>query len=191
MRSVIDTTILLPMTHDNESPVQLANQRLRDATRRVQQAMAAIATTPDQDEWRAALVERLDAEREVARLAGDEYAVELDLGAAWDTGAPLPHLIASERRTFLVFYLRDPVPGWDSSWVQVVDPAAAHPVPLGVAEFVNVHAVKLGGPNDEAIEGHPLHGKGLAPYGAHRVINSRWIFEQERINSVHPMHRAG
>jgi hypothetical protein len=29
-------------------------------------------------------------------------------------------------------------------------------VPLGVVEFRHVHAIKLGGPNDEAFDGHPL-----------------------------------
>jgi hypothetical protein len=50
--------------------------------------------------------------------------------------------------------------------------------------------VKLGGPNDEAIAGHPLHGKGLRTYAAHQVVNSRWITEEERVNSVHPHHRS-
>ncbi|GAA5122463.1 hypothetical protein [Haloechinothrix salitolerans] len=49
----------------------------------------------------------------------------------------------------------------------------------------------MGGLNDEAIEGHPLWRKGLAPYTAHEVINSAWIAESERRNSVHPYHRGG
>jgi hypothetical protein len=68
----------------------------------------------------------------------------------WDIGAPLPHLVANEHRAFLVFYLRDAVPGWDGTWVQVVNPAAEHQVPLGVAVFGHAKAVKQGGPNDEA-----------------------------------------
>ncbi len=58
-------------------------------------------------------------------------------------------------------------------------------------EFQHVHSVKLGGPNDEAIGGHPLSGKGLRAYAAHQVVNSRWIAEAERVNSVHPHHRGG
>ncbi|HMG29154.1 MAG TPA: hypothetical protein VK585_03415 [Jiangellaceae bacterium] len=138
-----------------------------------------------------ALDRQLDAERDVARLAGGQYAVDLDIGLVWDIGAPLPHLLASERRTFLVFYLSDTPPGWDGRWVEVVSPAAEHAVPLGVAEFVGVHSVKFGGPNDEAIKGHPLHGRGLKPYAAHTVVNSPWITAQEQINSVHPLHRGG
>jgi hypothetical protein len=36
-------------------------------------------------------------------------------------------------------------------------------VALGSAEFIDVHAVELGGPNDEARRGHPLYGKGQDP----------------------------
>jgi len=48
-----------------------------------------------------------------------------------------------------------------------------------------------GAPNDEVINGHPLYGRGLVAYGAHTVERSRWIREQEKINSVHPQHRPG
>jgi len=80
---------------------------------------------------------------------------------------------------------------WDGTWVRVVDPTAPEPHPLGVVEFHRVHAVTLGGPNDEALDGHPLSGKGLRAYAAHRVVNSRWIADAERVNSVHPQHRGG
>ncbi len=43
-------------------------------------------------------------------------------------------------------------------------------------------------PNDEAISGHPLYAKGLKPYGAYRVEESRWLAELGKRNSVHPYH---
>ncbi len=46
----------------------------------------------------------------------------------------------------------------------------------------------FGAPNDEALAGHPLHGKGLQFYSVHRVEDSSWISELERRNSVHPSH---
>jgi hypothetical protein len=48
---------------------------------------------------------------------------------------------------------------WQSPGTTVVNPADEHAVALGVAEFIVVHAVKLGGPNDEARRGHPLYGR--------------------------------
>jgi hypothetical protein len=46
----------------------------------------------------------------------------------------------------------------------------------------------FGSPNDEALAGHPLYGKGLQFYSVHRVDNSSWIGLLERRNSVHPRH---
>jgi hypothetical protein len=131
----------------------------------------------------------LAAEREVARLAGEQYAVEEDIGLAWDSGAPLPHLLANGHRVFLLFYLADPDPDWDGTSVRILDPASTDLVPLGIVEIEHVHSVKFGGPNDEALAGHPLYGRGLRAYTAHRVLNSRWIQDEERINAVHP-HRG-
>jgi integrase len=48
--------------------------------------------------------------------------------------------------------------------------------------------VRFGRPNDEALHGHPLHGKGLSGYRAHEVVNSAWIEDAIKINSVHPHH---
>jgi hypothetical protein len=81
--------------------------------------------------YHAAHREQLDAERRLAELRGQEDAIEVDLGWAWDRGAPLPHLLASDRKVYLVCYLREPLPGWDGTWVQVVDPAAEGAMPLG------------------------------------------------------------
>jgi hypothetical protein len=50
--------------------------------------------------------------------------------------------------------------------------------------------VKAGGPNDEALGGHPLYEYGLKHYSIHRVENSPWLEELERQNSVHPQHSA-
>src|SRR5438045_758107 len=166
-----------------------AVRRLTEAQARVRELSSAIQGARGFGDWdglRAAHWEVLAAEREVARIAGDQYAVELNFALPWSTGAPLPHLLANGHRTYLLFYLANPDPGWDGTQVRVVDPAADEPEPLGVVEFHRVHSVKLGGPNDEAIQGHQLHGKGLRTYAAHQRINSRWIAEAERVNSVHP-----
>ncbi|MGH9252474.1 MAG: hypothetical protein ACRD0W_23575 [Acidimicrobiales bacterium] len=180
------------MPDEIDSSLLAARRRLEQANEAVQRIIRASATGKvDWQTWAAALDAKLEAEREIARLSGQPHAVDLDLGLEWDIGAPLPHLLASEGRTFLVFYLKDTPAGWDGTWVTVVNPADDHTVRLGVAQFINVEAVKLGGPNDEAIAGHPLHGKGLRPYAAHTVVNSLWITTQEQINSVHPMHRGG
>ncbi|WP_051951773.1 hypothetical protein [Actinacidiphila yeochonensis] len=132
----------------------------------------------------------LREERRRAREAGEEYADLLDVGIELDPGAPLPHVLADGRSVFVLFYLRADSHLPHSTAVTVVTPQAAHE-PIGLIEFTGAHSVKFGRPNDEALHGHPLHGRGLEAYEVHEVRNSRWISEAERINSVHPGHRPG
>lgn len=47
---------------------------------------------------------------------------------------------------------------------------------------------KLGAPNDEALNGHPLFRFGLGFYGLYEVMNSPWIRELCEANRVHPNH---
>ncbi len=56
---------------------------------------------------------------------------------------------------------------------------------LALVEFFRCSSAKLGSPNDEVFEGHPLSGKGLDGYTAQRVMNSKWLAELEAINRVH------
>jgi hypothetical protein len=71
-------------------------------------------------------------------------------------------------------------------YARAADPSAADS--LGIVEFRLVASIRMGTPNDEAIEGHPLHGRGLRAYSAHEVHNSEWLEEHIQVNSVHPRH---
>lgn len=137
------------------------------------------------EEFLAANEAVLRLERELAAARGEEHAVPLDFPVKWDIGAPLPHLIASDYKTFLTFYVREPDPAWDGSYVTVKDPGDGSVQSLALVEFHGCVSAKQGDPNDEVHEGHPLNGKGLDSYTAQRVVNSRWLAELERINSVH------
>jgi hypothetical protein len=165
-----------------------------DAEQRLAAAKAhlhAIAESASFEELSAAWDRIRVAERDLARLRGDEYAVPVDLGVQWDTDAPLPYVLAASGRVLVLFYLRVPSGRWDGTSVEVVDPTSERPAALGLIEFSGVHSIKFGGPNDEAIKGHPLYGRGLSNYRAFRVENSRWIDQEEQINSVHHAHRGG
>ena len=61
---------------------------------------------------------------------------------------------------------------------------------VAVVCFPQGGTVKVGGPNDEALRGHPLHRFGLQPYTIHRVEHSPWLDELERQNAIHPRHSA-
>ena len=91
-----------------------------------------------------------------------------------DSGAPMPVLCADEdRRCVLAYYC----PPHD-----VVD-ALDHVI-------VTLHAIAhyFGGPNDEALNEHPLYARGLRSYGIFEIENSSWIRTLEVRNRVHPHH---
>jgi hypothetical protein len=57
-------------------------------------------------------------------------------------------------------------------------------------KFSGVRAFYLGSPNDEALNGHRLWGRGLSFYSFQEVIHSDWIAALEHRNRIHPMHSA-
>ena len=61
---------------------------------------------------------------------------------------------------------------------------------FAVLTFPSANSLKKGGPNDESLSGHPLYALGLKHYSVHRIENSPWLHELERVNSVHPSHDA-
>jgi hypothetical protein len=124
--------------------------------------------------WSAAYEKELDAERALAASRGHQYAEVIDIGVEWDTGAPLPHLVSKGGRASVLFYAR------------AAGPSAADI--LGIVEFRLVASIRMGAPNDEAIDGHPLHGRGLRAYSSHEVHNSEWLQEHVRANSLHQYH---
>jgi hypothetical protein len=59
--------------------------------------------------------------------------------------------------------------------------------------FVRFHHVRLhlfGAPNDETLAGHALWGRGLRHYGVYQIKHSSLVRRLERMNAVHPQHRA-
>lgn len=53
-----------------------------------------------------------------------------------------------------------------------------------VLVFEGCAAIQFGYPNDEALEGHPLWGFGLAYHGAFEVVDSPWRSALEAQNAV-------
>ncbi len=125
---------------------------------------------------------RLALERSTAAEMSLPYAERADLGVKWDTGAPMPMLI-SGLRTFVAFYLSVHDPLFDGTNPSMRDPRADHGI--GIVEFKSVTSIKMGSPNDEVLNGHPLWGSGLEFYSAHEVKNSPWITHIMEVNRVH------
>jgi hypothetical protein len=165
--------------------------QLDAANNRLERAIKALAPKHQGGEWEeyhAAHQAVLRLERQIAAETGDEYAEPCGFPLRWDAGAPMPHLMVSDTKALLAFLLSEPDPAWDGSYVTIKSPGDEQPQPLGLVEFEHCTSAKLGAPNDEVFNGHPLYGKGLDFYGAQRVVNSRWLKELEKINSVHRMY---
>lgn len=168
-------------------------RELEEARAQLKTATASLALKLKGGEWERfddAQSRCLALERDLARSIGEECAVEIDWPAPWSTGAPLPFVIASSSRAFLVYHQHERGRSFDGSSVEVVDPRGPKARPIAVAEFQGCLIHKFGAPNDETIEGHRLSGRGLVAYAAHIVERSRWLAECIEINRVHPQHRA-
>lgn len=166
--------------------------QLSDARKRLNKALKRLAPKHkggEMEEYYAAKVEVLRLEREVAKSRNEPYAVPFDFPVRWDAGAPLPHVVCSDYRTFLTFYVRDLDPNWDGSYVNVVDPSSNGAVSLCLVTFNHCVSVKFGHPNDEVQHGHPLYGKGLDSFTAQIVKNSPWLAGVAKTNSVHDYDR--
>ena len=109
--------------------------------------------------------------------------VALDAIPKPDAGAPMPMVVANERRLIVSYLVQGPPTKWD-------------PVELEVSRFEDETATvsfdmlsfKFGYPNDEAMFGHPLYERGLRSYGAWEVLDSSWTRRLERMNRAHDMH---
>ncbi|SRR5258708_18096595 len=128
----------------------------------------------------------LRAQRALFLAKGEETALACEWEIPWETGAPLPHVVSSAMSTYLMYLANEPDPDWDESSVTEMRTIDTHRVAL--VEFIDCYAYQFGGPNDEVIVGHRLGGKGLAPYSAHVIANSRWLAEMEDINRAHPSY---
>ncbi len=115
-----------------------------------------------------------------------EFAKVIDWPYRWSAGAPCPQVYSNGHKTFLLYYLDEPDPGWDGSHVKVIDNSSDNVFPLALVEFVSGGTFRFGIVNDEAASGHPLYNKGLQIYDAHIIENSTWIEELKNIHKVHP-----
>jgi hypothetical protein len=86
-----------------------------------------------------------------------------------------------------MFYVEERDPTWDGTYVRMVGVESSDEM-AAVVKFERPSIHTFGPPNDEAFAGHRLASKGLRPYGAFEILNSQWIRQLEKMNSVHPMH---
>lgn len=120
-------------------------------------------------------------------LRSAEKVVALEGFPQSSVGAPCPAIVATEHSLAVLFYVEEPDPNWDGTYVRMLGvESSGEPSAVVTFERPSIHT--FGPPNDEAFAGHRLASKGLRPYGAFEILNSQWIRQLEKMNSVHPRH---
>lgn len=123
--------------------------------------------------------------------AVDEHdaVVELKNVPQSSVGTPCPMLLVGEHHLQLAYYLEERPKDWDGTTVRVVNEGSSDE-PCALVRFKGVYAHIFGPPNDEAFSGHPLASRGLTAYRVFEVKKSSWLRRLERMNAVHPYHKA-
>jgi hypothetical protein len=89
-----------------------------------------------------------------------------------EPGATCPRIYASDNKLKISYCLAD-----------------ENPLTRRLAvEFSHILCHYFGWPNDEVLNGHPLHKRGLGFYGVFEVLDSSWIRSLEAGNSLHDRH---
>jgi hypothetical protein len=116
-----------------------------------------------------------------------DTVVELEGVPRSSVGAPLPLVMSNEHVLLLAYVMEGESYEWDGRVLSDAD-LAMFVEYVALIEFERYRSYTFGSPNDEAISGHPLYGRGLRPYSAFEVKGSSWVRQLERMNSVHLHH---
>ncbi len=177
---------------ESSSSIRELESALLKAQERALRAVEALAPKHkggEMEECQAACDAVLKLERDLAAAKREQYAVPIDFPACWDVGAPMPHLLQNDYRAVLVFFLGRRDPKWDGSTVQLRPSDSPTAEGLAVVDFERYICTKMGTPNEEVFNGHPLWGKGFQGCTTLRVENSVWLKELEAINAGHSEYK--
>lgn len=119
-----------------------------------------------------------------------DIVTELTEFPQMETGAPEPLILMDEHRLALAYYVNvvPPEPGGFYKTVQRRD--ADEVTLINFVKFDGYSQIRFGYPNDEALGGHRLWGRGLVAYAVCEVKDSSWPRELEKANRAHHRHSA-
>ncbi|HMQ10218.1 MAG TPA: hypothetical protein PKB05_02820 [Oligoflexia bacterium] len=104
-------------------------------------------------------------------------------------GAPIPWILSNDSDLYLSFYTSEKTfesyQNISSNNLKVTNYEKDCVVTVVFKSFCKY---MVGLPNDEVLSSHALYNKGLDSLYNAEVINSSWIVELEKMNSVHPSH---
>jgi hypothetical protein len=119
------------------------------------------------------MMKTLDVERQLAAVRNEPYAILWDIPIDWEFSIfPSHFMLSLGERTILVYSVQKEIDSKSKSCTAFLT-------------FTGCESCRLGGPNDETIEGHYLYGKGIDVGGSYLVKNSPWLKELRKMNSVH------
>ena len=101
----------------------------------------------------------------------------------------MPIILASAVDLRLAYLVHEVDPGWTGATTRVVGAESSGEL-IAIVTLRGPYAHQWGPPNDEAFGGHPLAGRGLRPYRIFEILDSSWLRQLERMNSVHHSHDA-
>jgi hypothetical protein len=106
-----------------------------------------------------------------------------------DAGAPCPLVLANEQSVWLAYYVdkRDSLFEEKFSKIWTDSDELCIEESVAIIHFKSPRIHVFGDPSEEAIDGHPLRELGLERCSVAEVLNSSWILELDRIDSLtHP-----
>lgn len=109
-----------------------------------------------------------------------EHASVIDWPVRWDIGAPMPFVISSGSRTFVVYYATPNMPPADPEIVKIIGDIKPES-PVALLEFLGCIDARFGGPGEDDIAG-TASIPGLTPHKAHLVQNSAWVEWLKQVN---------
>ena|SRR5687768_7044422 len=115
-----------------------------------------------------------------------DEVVKLENVPPSSVGAPMPIVLADDRRVLLCYFVQEREFWQDGTAEDIAFGASEEAAAL--VEFTQPRTHLFGSPNDEALHGHPLYERGLRQYGAYEVRHSSSVRELERLNRVHSGH---
>src|SRR5688572_10824327 len=125
------------MSDPLEDAVRAAEARLEDVHRRIGETRGASAIYQELSD---AYDARAAADRALGEARGEELAVPYPWDPPWSRGAPMPHVVAGQGHTLLVYLAHEPDPAWDGTTCNVVDSGALQPEPLVLVEVERCYA---------------------------------------------------
>lgn len=97
-----------------------------------------------------------------------------------DTGAPSPQILSNDSELLHMFYALD-----ENNEQYSEDDSVNYDEKVIFIKFKRCSKYTFGGPNDEALHGHPYYKLGLGRYAFYELKNSDYIKSLQEINKCH------